>query len=48
MPPSITVSVSSTEVAAREDRLLGGDREVGVVGASVMPCRFSSSAFASW
>ena len=33
MPPSITVSVSSTEVAAREDRLLGGDREVGV-GAS--------------
>ena len=30
MPPSITVSVSSTELAAVEDRLLGRDREVGV------------------
>ena len=32
MPPSITVMVSSTELAAREDGLLRGDREVGVVG----------------
>ena len=47
MPPSITVSVWSTEVAAvRIDSWVAIEKSAS--SASVMPWRFSSSASASW
>ncbi len=47
IPPSITVIVSSTEVAAdRIESSVVMPKSAAV--ASVMPCRDSSSALASW
>ena len=47
MPPSITVSVSSTDVAAvRIDCWVAIEKSA--LAGVVIPCGFSSSAFASW